>query len=124
MGARHVSGDNGWMATLQVDADSITVSLSTLEKVAAMHGDVTIARTSLLRARVVPNGLHEVHGMRAPGTAVPSLLKVGTWRKPGAATFAVCHGRRPAVVLELTGAHFDRLVVTVDDPEGTVAQLV
>jgi hypothetical protein len=38
-------------------------------------------------------------------------------------TFAVCHGRRPAVVLELTGQRYDRIVVTVENPEEVVAGL-
>jgi hypothetical protein len=48
---------------------------------------------------------------------------VGTWRYPGGTTFAGCHGQTPAVVLDLTGAAFSRLGLTVDDPEQTVAAL-
>lgn len=38
-------------------------------------------------------------------------------------TFAVCHGRRPAVVVELTGQRYDRIVVTVENPDEVVARL-
>jgi hypothetical protein len=48
---------------------------------------------------------------------------VGTWRDKDRVTFAVCHGRRPAVVLELTGQRYDRIVVTVENPEEVVASL-
>ncbi len=37
--------------------------------------------------------------------------------------FAVCHGRRPAVILELAGQPYDRIVVTVDDPDEIVRRL-
>jgi hypothetical protein len=42
---------------------------------------------------------------------------VGTWRDSDGVTFAVCHGRRPAVVLELAGQPYDRVVVTAENPQ-------
>ena len=48
---------------------------------------------------------------------------VGTWRSSEGTTFAVCHGRRPAVVIDVTGQGYDRLVVTVDNPADVVARL-
>jgi hypothetical protein len=41
----------------------------------------------------------------------------GTWRSSESVTFSVCHGSRPAVVLELTGQPYNRIAVTVDNPE-------
>jgi hypothetical protein len=46
-----------------------------------------------------------------------------TWRDKQKVTFAVCHGRRPAVVLELTGQPYDRIVVTAEGPDEVVASL-
>jgi hypothetical protein len=51
------------------------------------------------------------------------VIMVGTWRDSERVTFAVCHGRRPAVVVELTGQRFDQIVVTVEDPDEVVARL-
>ena len=48
---------------------------------------------------------------------------VGTWRRRSGATFAVCHGRKPAVVLELEGTAYERIVVTVEDPQDVLAKL-
>ena len=75
-------------------------------------------------ARIVPDGMDEVHGLRLPGTGFPGVIMVGTWRDEERVTFAVCHGRRPAVVLELTGQRYDRIVVTVENPDEVVARLV
>lgn len=105
------------MANIVVDGDTATVSLSALEKVEALHGDVSIAKSSIVGVHDVPDGLAEVHGMRMPGTGLPGVILVGTFLEPGRRTFAVCHGARPAVVFDLKGEHFDRLVVTVDNPE-------
>jgi hypothetical protein len=109
------------MASLLVEGDVVTVSLSVAEKVEALHGDVSVPRTAVLSARVVPDGMEEVHGLK--GTGLPGVIMVGTWRDGESVTFAVCHGRRPAVVLDLADQVYDRIVVTVENPEAAVAAL-
>ena len=111
------------MAELLVHDDVVTVSLSAAEKAEALHGDVSVPRTAVVSARIVPDGMDEVHGLKLPGTGFPGVIMVGTWRDGTRVTFAVCHGRRPAVVLELTGQRYDRIVVTVEHPDEAVASL-
>jgi hypothetical protein len=111
------------MAKLLVNDDIVTVSLSAVEKAEALHGDVSVPRSAVASARVVPDGLDEVHGLRMPGTGLPGVIMVGTWRDKERVTFAACHGRRPAVVLELTGQQYDRFVVTVENPGEVAAAL-
>jgi hypothetical protein len=105
------------MADLIIDDHTVVVALSAGEKVEALHGDVTVPRSAVAATRTVPDGMAEVHGVRAPGTSLPGVIMVGVWRSALGATFAACHGRGPAIVIELDGAQFDRLVVTVGDPE-------
>ena len=111
------------MARLLVDDGVVTVSLSAVEKAEALHGDLSVPRTAVVSARAVPDGMDEVHGLRMPGTGLPGVILVGTWRSRDTVTFAVCHGRRPAVVLELTGQPYDRIVVTVENPDEVIADL-
>jgi hypothetical protein len=111
------------VADVLINDDSITVRLSKLEKVEALHGDITVPRAAATRAAAVPDGMQEVHGSRLPGTGFPGVIMVGTYREHGKITFAVCHGRHPAVVIDLTGHELSRIVVTVDDPDRIVAQL-
>ncbi|MBV9206952.1 MAG: hypothetical protein JO037_16520 [Actinobacteria bacterium] len=111
------------MAQLLVHDDVVTVSLSAIEKAEAVHGDVSVPRAAVVSARVVLDGMDEVHGLRMPGTGLPGVIMVGTWRDHERVTFAVCHGRRPAVVLELTGQRYDRIVVTVENPDEIAASL-
>lgn len=111
------------MAKLIINDRDVTVSLSVVEKLEALHGDLTVPRSAVAQVRVVPDGMVEVHGLRAPGTGLPGVIKVGTWRRREGNTFAVCHGRRPAIVLDLVGALYRRLVVTLDDPEHAMRQL-
>jgi hypothetical protein len=106
-----------------VTADAVTVSLSAIEKAEAVHGDVSVPRTAVVSAQVVPDGMDEVHGLRMPGTGLPGVIMAGTWPDEDRVTFAVCHGRRPAVVLKLTGQRYDRIVVTVGNLDEVAASL-
>lgn len=111
------------MADFSIHDDVVTISLSPLEKVEALHGDVTIPRAAITSVREVPDGMQEVHGLRMPGTGLPGVILVGTFRAPGRTTFAVCHGQRSAVVIDLDGQPYDRIVVTVDNPTDALTAL-
>ena len=111
------------VASLLIDDRTVTVSLSAVEKMEALHGDVTVPRAAVVGARAVPDGMAEVHGTRI-GTGWPGVILVGTVQGSGSVTFAVCHGRRPAVVLDLAGQSYDRIVVTVENPDEVVRRLI
>lgn len=111
------------MADLVIDDDTVTISLSVAERVEALHGDLTIPRSAITGVHQVPDGMREVHGLRMPGTGLPGVILVGTFREKSRTTFAVCHGQRPAVVLDVAGQPYDRVVVTVEDPADAVSRL-
>ena len=58
-----------------------------------------------------------------PVPGLPGVILAGTVRDHGTVTFTVCHGRGPAVVLDLAGQPFDRIVITVSDPGEIVSRL-
>jgi hypothetical protein len=111
------------MANLVITDDAVTVVMSTAEKAEALHRDLSVPRSAVTGARVVPDGMAEVHGLKMPGTYFPGVIMVGTWLGSGGVTFTVCHGHSPAVVLDLAGQHYDRIVITVDDPDEAVRSL-
>jgi hypothetical protein len=111
------------MANLEITDDTVTVVMSTAEKAEALHRDLSVPRSSVTGVRVVPDGMAEVHGLKMPGTYFPGVIMVGTWMARDGVTFTVCHGHGPAVVLDLTGQHYDRIVVTVDNPDEAVRSL-
>ena len=50
------------VARLLIDQRRVTVRLSALEKLEALHLDVTVPRTAVIAAREVPDGLAELRG--------------------------------------------------------------
>lgn len=112
-----------WVVQIRLTPTTLTVALTELEKVEALHGDVTVPRTAVSGARVVPDGTAEVHGLKIAGTGLTGVVKVGTWQDDGTRTFAVCHGRHPAVVITLCDQGFDRLVVSSESAGEVVAEL-
>ena len=102
------------------------MALSFAEKMEALRGDLTVPRTAVVRARAVPDGLAEVHGQQM-AAGWPGVSTAGTVRDVARdfdmVTFAVCHGRRPAVVLDLAEQPYDRIVVTVGNPDQIVSRL-
>lgn len=114
------------VASVRIDGQTVTVALSCSEKIEALHGDLTVPRTAVVRARAVPDGLAEVHG-QPMATGWPGVSTAGTVRDFSRdfdlVTFAVCHGCQPAVVLDLAGQPYDRIVVTVGNPDEIVSRL-
>jgi hypothetical protein len=119
------------VARLLIDDRRVTVSMSAMEKLEALHLNLRVPRTAVIAAREVPDGLAELRGV-APGTdlrglgtgtGLPGVMMVGTIRDGYGLTFAVCRGRGPAVVLDLAGHTYDRIVLTVEDPSEIVSRL-
>jgi len=106
-----------------INDDTLTVRMSLAEKAEALHRDLTVPRSAITGVRVVTDGMNEVHGLKMPGSGIPGVIMVGTWISREGSTFAVCHGNGRAIVIELTGQNYDRIVITVDNPEELATRL-
>jgi hypothetical protein len=109
--------------TITITPDTVTVELSTAEKVGALHSDLSIPRSAIVAATVVDDSMGGVAGIRAPGYAMPGHAKLGTWRHHDGKDFIAVYADRPAVELRLTGQRYRRLLISVDDPHAVAAQL-
>ncbi len=105
------------MAELQIEDPELVLRLSSVEKMEGLHGDVRVPLSAVTGARSVDDVWQELRGMRAPGTGVPGTLAVGTWRGGFGKDFAVVHGHGPGVVVEVSGAEYARLLVSMADAE-------
>ncbi len=54
---------------------------------------------------------------------MPDVIAVGTRRGGFGKDFAAVHGKGPAVVVELEGAEYGRLIVTSDDADAVASAI-
>src|SRR5690348_3151975 len=111
------------MSAVSLNPTELTVELTTAEKVAGLHGDVTVPLTAITAVEVVPDALAAARGLRAPGMALPGVRKIGTWRSTRGAEFVVARGGQAGVRLTLTGQKFASLLIGDDDAEGLAARV-
>lgn len=111
------------MATVHVEDGTVTVRLSRREKVAGLHGDLRVPASAVTGAAVVEDPLAAPRGIRAPGTAFPGLVKIGTWRGRGGRTLVVAYRDQPGLRLTLTGQRVDEVVLSHPDAADVVARV-
>src|ERR1700722_5884801 len=97
--------------------------MRTLEKAEGVHGDIRVPLPAVTTVRAVDDAWPELRGIRAPGTGLPGVIAVGTRRGSFGKDFAAVHGRGPAVVVELEGAAYARLIVTPPDADSVAAEI-
>jgi hypothetical protein len=103
------------VAELRVDGTELVLHMGALERAEGLHRDIRVPLGAVTSVRAVDDAWPELRGMRAPGTGLPQVIAVGTRRGGFGKDFAAVHGKGPAVVVELEGCEFDRLVVTSED---------
>ncbi|MFJ6211751.1 hypothetical protein ACIQGZ_00135 [Streptomyces sp. NPDC092296] len=113
------------MAEIVIDGPRLTVRLSGWQKVEALHGDVTVPLTEVRAVSVLQDPLGAPRGLRVPGTDLPGVVKAGTWRSSHAGRqFVLASRGERGVRVDLSGdGSFDVLLISVPDPEATVAAL-
>jgi hypothetical protein len=112
------------MAELLIDDDALHVRLTTLEKLGALRGNITIPLRSVTAVRVSADPWSELRGIRAPGTGLPGVISLCTRRGTGIRDFAAVYRRAGrAVVVETGGAGFDRIVISRKDAEETAQRI-
>ena len=111
------------MATLHCEGDELVLRLSPREKLGAVHGDVRVPLKAVRDVALSDAPFAELRGLRAPGTALPRRIALGTWRYRGGKDFAALYRHKPAVIVSLQDAPFGRLLVSADDAADVAARI-
>ncbi len=111
------------MANVAIEGNELVVQLSKLEKVGALQGGVRVNLGSVKEARVTQDPFAELRGIRAPGTGFPKVIMLGTTRGGFGKDFCAVYRGKPAVLVELAGAEWSRLLVCVEQPEALVERI-
>ena len=94
--------------------DEIKLSLSIGEKLAALHGDLNASKSDLISRKVVENPWRSglLKGFRAPGTAIPFYLLLGTMRYKGGKDFTIIYRNKPVELLEFKSGPYKRWIIS------------
>jgi len=113
------------VASLVIEGNELVVTLSPVEKVGSLRGNIRVPLSAVESVVVEPDPWSALRGIRAPGTGMPGVIAYGTRRLPGVCRdFAALTGRGAAVRVDLKpDSPFGRLLVSVADPETTVASV-
>ena len=107
------------MAEIQVEGGRVSIHLSVAEKIGALHGDVHFPVSAVRAVRVVDRPFGEIEGFRAPGTGVPGVIALGTYRARGGQDFvAVYRGERGVVIeIDADNTKYRRVILSAEDPD-------
>lgn len=112
------------MVQLTIRGDRLKVQVRGLDRLWAMRARLDVPLANVRAARVDPTVVRGLwKGVSAPGTHIPGFIIAGTFYQDDERIFWDVHRAERAVVIELSGHRFDRLIVEVADPEGVVKML-
>ena len=103
------------MVHIITQGDELILSLSPLERLAAVRGNLRLPLSAVAAADVERFPWRALRGIRAPGTGFPGVIAYGVRRLTGdRKDFVAVLGKRPAVRIELLApSPFARLVLSV-----------
>jgi len=110
------------MAQLLVDGSDVVVRLGALEVLGAFHRSVRAPLADVVTLEPSNTLWKQLRGMRLPGTGIPGVIALGTWRRKGAKDFLAVY-RNTGVVVTLDGSDWSRLLVSCPDPRRTCEQI-
>jgi len=107
------------MAQIQVEGGQVSIHLSFAEKVGSLHGDLHFPVSAVRVVRVVDMPFCGIEGFRSPGTGIPGVIALGTYRIHGKRDFvAVYRGDRGVVIgFEAGDKDFRRVILSAKDPD-------
>lgn len=109
------------MAEVTIVGAELVVRLEGLHKLWALKSRLVIPLANVRGATADPGIVKENKGIRAPGTHLPGVITAGTYYVDGERVFWDVRDPDKAVVIELSGERYARLVVQVDKPSEVVA---
>ena len=114
------------MAKVVKVADELVLELSFWEKMGALHLSPRTSIDSIESIEFIDQlwGSSTLGGVRAPGTALPYVVLLGTLRGRNYRDFVAMKGRGEGVVITLKSGPFARWIFTVRQPKSEISGLV
>jgi hypothetical protein len=99
-----------------IEADGeLILQLSSREKIFALHGNPQAKASDLISITESTNPWSKkvLRGVRAPGTAIPFLVLLGTMRFRGGKDFTAIYKRGSVRIYEFSAGEFKRWIVSI-----------
>lgn len=114
------------MAKLVKVGSELILELSLWEKLGALHDSPRVSADAVEKVEFIDQlwGSSTLRGIRAPGTALPYVVLLGTLRGRGYRDFVAMSGRGEGVVLTLKSGPFARWIFTLRQPKSDLDSLV
>jgi hypothetical protein len=113
------------MATIVRVGNEIVLELSLLEKLGALHSSPRASIDSIEKVEFIDQlwGSATLRGVRAPGTALPYVILLGTLRGRGYKDFVAMKGRGVGAVITFKSGHFERWIFTLKQSAKDISEL-
>lgn len=100
------------MVEVIVNPNIVSLRFTAAERMASMLREIDIPIRCIVDASYAPDGLEAARDLHAPGLLIPGRRKVSASRGRSTRTLVSVHRGVPALVLELAGQRFHRVVVS------------
>ena len=114
------------MARILKIGNELVLELSFWEKMGALHLSPRTSIDSIESIEFIDQlwGSSTLRGVRAPGTALPYVVLLGTLRGRNYRDFVAMKGRGEGVVITLKNGPFARWIFTVRQPKSEISGLI
>jgi hypothetical protein len=102
------------MAKVIESNGTLTLHLSLLEKIFALHKNIIVDKKCLISKKVAekPWSTKVLKGVRVPGTAIPYVVLLGTMRYKGGKDFTAIYKKSPVTIYEFENTSYNRWIIT------------
>ena len=113
------------MARVIREGNELVLLLSFWEKMGALHSNPRTSIDAIEKVEFVDQlwGSSTLRGVRAPGTAIPYVVLLGTLRGRGYNDFVAMTGRGEGVVITLKNSPFARWIFTLEQSKSEISTL-
>ena len=114
------------MASVIREGNELILKLSFWEKLGALNSSPRTSLDSIEKIEFIDQlwGSSTLRGVRAPGTAIPYVVLLGTLRGRGYKDFVAMAGRGEGVVITLKSGPFARWIFTLRQPKSEISALL
>ena len=114
------------MAKVLIVGSEVHLSLSLGEKIWGFHGTPKANISDIVKIERINNfwKYSGWRGVRAPGTGIPKVVGLGTWRKLGAKSFCAVYKKEPGYKITLKNNEFEAWLFSAPELPSDLAKFV